>query len=81
METRGRLGTVATVCVLVTCLAASAMAKVIYVDGSAAGAGDGTSWGNAFPYLQDALAIAGPGDEVRVAQGIYRPNEGVVLSG
>jgi predicted outer membrane repeat protein len=79
METRGRLGTVATVCVLVTCLAASAMAKVIYVDGSAAGAGDGTSWGNAFPYLQDALAIAGPGDEVRVAQGIYRPNEGVTV--
>jgi hypothetical protein len=47
---------------------------VIHVDDDAAAGGDGVSWGTAFRFLQDALA-AGPGvTEIRVAQGIYRPD-------
>ncbi|MCB1552418.1 MAG: hypothetical protein KDJ14_01320 [Xanthomonadales bacterium] len=50
-------------------------ATVIYVDASATGSGDGSSWINAYPRLADALPTASAGDEVRVAAGIYRPTD------
>jgi len=50
--------------------------EIIYVDGAAAGANDGTSWANAHYYLQDALAVASDGDEIRVGQGVYIPDKG-----
>jgi predicted outer membrane repeat protein len=54
-----------------------ASADVIYVDDSAPpppiGANDGSSWENAFIDLQDALAAAQSGDEIRVGQGAYKP--------
>jgi predicted outer membrane repeat protein len=50
--------------------------QIIYVDAGAKGANDGSSWVNAFKYLQDALAHAGPGREIWVAQGTYRPDQG-----
>lgn len=46
-----------------------------YVDADAMGANDGSSWADAFNYLQDALAVAESGDEVRVAEGVYTPDE------
>ena len=47
---------------------------IIYVDDDASGANDGSSWTDAYNYLQDALAAAWSGDEIRVAQGIYTPD-------
>ena len=54
-----------------------AAADVLYVNGSrTTGANTGASWADAFRgpnALQAALATARPGDEVWVAQGVYRP--------
>jgi len=50
---------------------------VIYVDGDANGANDGSSWGDAYNWLQDALADANSSfdvNEVWLAEGIYRPD-------
>ena len=45
----------------------------IYVDVNACGNNNGTTWDNAFNDLQDALAVAYPGNEIRVGQGTYTP--------
>ncbi|MHC4297666.1 MAG: right-handed parallel beta-helix repeat-containing protein [Planctomycetota bacterium] len=51
--------------------------RAIYVDHDVAGANNGSSWADAYWCLQDALAGAQPGDEIRVAQGTYRPDQRV----
>lgn len=57
-------------------LSSSAFAGTLFVDASlASGAGDGSSWADAFQGtdgLQAALAAAVSGDQVFVAQGTYR---------
>jgi len=60
---------------LSTTLDAGNLANIIYVDSDAPGDNSGTSWFNAFNYLQDALASAQPGCTIRVAQGIYYPDQ------
>ncbi len=50
--------------------------KVIYVDSSASGANNGSSWIDAFKYLQDGLAQASESDEIWVAEGVYKPDQG-----
>ncbi|MHC4641230.1 MAG: right-handed parallel beta-helix repeat-containing protein [Planctomycetota bacterium] len=55
---------------------ANVHAKIIYVDDDAPGNNDGSSWNDAYNYLQDALAEAASGDEIRIAQGIYKPDHG-----
>jgi len=58
--------------------------SVIYVDGAASGANDGSSWTDAYLRLQDAFTeVAGtPAPvEIRVAQGTYRPSDGGAWSG
>ncbi|MBN1505391.1 MAG: hypothetical protein JW955_01025 [Sedimentisphaerales bacterium] len=50
---------------------------VIYVDQDAVGfPANGTSWLRAYRNLQDALAAAGPGAEIRIADGTYKPDQG-----
>jgi hypothetical protein len=49
--------------------------KVIYVDGSIVNNGDGSSWQNAFKYLNAALSAAVSGCEIWVADGIYKPGQ------
>ncbi len=55
-------------------------AKIYYVDADANGLNDGSSWTDAYNYLQDALVSASSGDEIWVAQGIYKPDQGVGIT-
>ena len=48
---------------------------VIYVDDDASLGGNRQTWATAYKYLQDALGAAVSGDEIRAAQGIYKPDE------
>ena len=47
--------------------------SIVYVDQSAKGKNDGSSWSNAFRDLNDALAIKAPISQVWVAAGTYYP--------
>lgn len=48
---------------------------LLFVDQTAVGLNNGTSWADAFIDLQDALAYASSGSEIWVAEGIYYPTE------
>ncbi|MBN2270607.1 MAG: hypothetical protein JXN61_08340, partial [Sedimentisphaerales bacterium] len=57
--------------------------SIIYVDDDATGANDGSSWSNAYKFLQDALADANASPkpiEIHVAQGIYKPDQGTGIT-
>lgn len=61
------------------CLVGAAGGRTIYVDADAVGANDGSSWADAYKYLQDALAnaeLANKPVEVRIARGVYTPDRG-----
>jgi hypothetical protein len=58
-------------------------AKTIYVDADANGLNNGSSWVNAYKFLQDALSDANSSPkmvEIRVAQGVYKPDQGVGIT-
>jgi hypothetical protein len=70
---------------LLACAAATIAepAHVIYVDAAAAGANDGSSWQNACKFLQNALKAAAAAEkpvEIRVAQGVYKPDQGAGIT-
>ena len=64
-----KISTLLIFCFLCTCL----NAQVIFV--KAGSNGDGSSWGNAFGDLAEALDYARSGDEVWVARGTYLPTD------
>jgi hypothetical protein len=47
--------------------------EILYVKAAASGANNGSSWTDAYTDLQDALAVAFSGDQIWVAQGVYKP--------
>jgi len=60
-------------------MVSTATGRIIFVDADANGVNDGSSWTDAYNYLQDALADANSAAkpvEIRVAQGIYKPDQG-----
>ena len=72
-------------CMLVMVMAAQTdvAGSVIYVDDDAAGANNGSSWADSYVYLHDALADAETAEkpvEIRVAQGLYRPDQGLEVT-
>lgn len=72
-----RVAFVAGVLLLAAGAAPVAAQRILYVDDDARANGDGRSWATAHRFLQDALAdaeAAGEPIEIRVAQGIYKPD-------
>ena len=67
--------------VFLLAMACTAAGEVIYVDDDASVGGNGSTWDTAFKYLQDGLAAASYGDEIRIAQGTYVPYQNSVNPG
>jgi predicted outer membrane repeat protein len=75
---RPNLTSCLAIAALLLALASVTAARVIYVDADATGANNGSSWADAYSFLQDALADANLAEkpvEIRVAQGIYKPDQ------
>ena len=56
--------------------------QIIYVQNNGQTSGDGTSWGTAYPTVQDAIQTLGAtlfGGEIWVAEGVYYPNQCLLL--
>ena len=75
MKSKTNLITLVAMAVLLFGIGSPAMGRIIYVDAKASFGGDGSSWTNAYKYLQDALRTASSGEQIYVAQGIYKPDE------
>jgi predicted outer membrane repeat protein len=77
---RGKAELEIALAVLLTILVGSdSTAKIIYVDSRATSTNNGSSWVNAYKYLQDALADANSSSkpvDISVAQGTYKPDQG-----
>jgi parallel beta-helix repeat protein len=73
----------ASVLLISLVICAPCKGKIIYVDTGAPGANDGSSWADAYNYLQDALVDADTAEnpvEILVAQGIYKPDQGATIT-
>ncbi len=64
----------------VWCFTTRPAVGLFFVDIDAVGANNGSSWADAFYHLQDALSITRPGDEIHVAEGIYKPDMGAGIT-
>jgi len=65
---------------LLVMLNSSLAGQILYVDASATGANDGSSWADAYVELQSALTAAEYGDEIRVTAGSYLPDYDPAIS-
>ncbi len=77
MDNKTHLRNLSTKCLFLLMAVSTAFGQIIYVDSDAVGNNDGTSWPNAYKYLQEALADANSSPKpvkIRVAQGIYKPD-------
>ncbi len=74
-ERNSRSLALALLCTVLPALSGTVPGRTLYVDDDATPPGDGSSWTTAFRYLQDAMAVVSAGDEIRVAQGLYRPDQ------
>ncbi|MBK7304584.1 MAG: hypothetical protein IPI90_15405 [Saprospiraceae bacterium] len=54
--------------------------SVVYVNVSATGTKDGSSWKDAFTDLQTAIDVAAEGSELWIAKGTYRPSGAVPIT-
>lgn len=63
-------------CVLTLVIAWTACGKTIYVNDDAPPGGNGQKWTTAYRYIEDALHAAFYGDQIWVAAGVYRPDQG-----
>ena len=70
-----------TMGLLLVVWSSTTVAETIFVDANSPPAGDGNSWPTAYNYLQDGLADAVSGDEIRVANGTYRPDQSATAPG
>ncbi len=81
MLERGKIYEFAAIFLLLISFNRFALAnRIIYVDDDSVGANNGSSWQDAYIYLQDALADANSSEkpvEIRVAQGLYKPDDGI----
>ena len=74
MVRKRNLKTSLVVSLFLLAIVSTAGAKIIYVDTDASPGGDGRTWETAFKYLQDGLGASVSRDEIRVADGIYKPD-------
>ena len=75
MSNRRLLVTTTLVLIVAVGASVSNAQTVLYVDNDAPLSGDCGDWCTAYKYLQDALSAAQAGNEIRVAEGIYKPDE------
>lgn len=71
-----------TLLLAISFLLSGSYAERFYVSDDASPSGDGSSWGSAFQFLQDALdqTVAGRGDEIWVEAGTYFPDDGASVA-
>jgi len=77
MDWSGKIRRGLAVCAVAGACSAVGYGRIIYVDDDGWADGDGSSWENAYRYVQDALTdsrTATEPVEIRVAGGIYKPD-------
>ena len=62
-------------------LSLSLKASIIYINYSATGSNNGTSWANAYISFQSALNGAVSGDQIWVSKGTYKPSNDYGMGG